>query len=241
MSDESVKFHLARGARQGAPFILVLLPFAIVFGVVATEAGLDLAQTLGMSFLVIAGASQFTAVQLLVDDTPVVIAIVTSLAVNMRMAMYSASLVPYLGAAPLWKRAFVAYFLVDQTGVLTVQDYEDHPKLTVPQRLGFFFGVMIPIAPMWYGGTLFGALMGERIPDSLPIDFAVPITFLAMIAPAIRSRAHLAAAATSVLVALALIGLPYGTGLIIAAIAAMVVGALVETAVERAGHKEGRT
>jgi predicted branched-subunit amino acid permease len=60
------------------------------------------------------------------------------------------------------------------------------------------------------------------------LDFALPITFLAMVAPMLRTSAHLAAAATSVVVALALSGLPSGFGLLIAAACAMAVGVLVE-------------
>jgi predicted branched-subunit amino acid permease len=45
------------------PFIVMVVPFATLFGVVAIEAGLSLAQTLSFSIMVIAGASQFAARQ----------------------------------------------------------------------------------------------------------------------------------------------------------------------------------
>ena len=59
---------------------------------VAAEAGWGLAETMGMTVMVIAGASQFTALQLLSEHAPLVIVIATALAVNLRMAMYSAAL-----------------------------------------------------------------------------------------------------------------------------------------------------
>ena len=99
-----------QGFRAGAPFVLVVAPFGLLFGVVAAEAGLDIVQTMAMTVLVIAGASQFAAVQLLSDNAPTIVAILTGLAVNMRMAMYSASLTPHLGKASLGKRALAAYF-----------------------------------------------------------------------------------------------------------------------------------
>ena len=68
----------------------------------ATEAGIDVAQVMGFSVLVLAGASQFSAVQLLSDHAPVLVVLASSLAINLRMAMYSASLTPWLGAAPAW-------------------------------------------------------------------------------------------------------------------------------------------
>jgi predicted branched-subunit amino acid permease len=103
-----------QGFRDATPFILVIIPFGAVFGVVATEAGLNLAQVMGFSVLVIAGAAQFVAVQMMVENAPVLIVLAASLAVNLRMAMYSASLAPHLGKISWWKRGAVSYFMVDQ-------------------------------------------------------------------------------------------------------------------------------
>src|SRR6056297_2366962 len=115
MASSTVKTAFWRGARDALPFVLVVGPFAMLFGVVATEAGLDLLATMGFSVLDIAGASQFAALQQMTEGAPVLVAIATALAVNLRMAMYSAALLPHLGEAPLWKRAVVAYLNVDQT------------------------------------------------------------------------------------------------------------------------------
>ncbi|MCA8883307.1 MAG: AzlC family ABC transporter permease [Rhodobacteraceae bacterium] len=217
----------------GAPFLLVILPFATLFGVVGTEAGLNLAQVMAFSVLVIAGASQFTAVQLAADNAPTLIALASALAVNMRMAMYSASLAPYLGAAPLWQRMLIAYGLVDQSYALSMTRFETDPSLTLPARVGYIMGSFCILAPFWYGATLVGALAGTAIPPGIGLDFALPITFLALIAPALRSLAHVVAASTSVLLALLLVGIPYSLGLLIAALGAMAAGAACEVWMER--------
>ncbi|MEO1919486.1 MAG: AzlC family ABC transporter permease, partial [Paracoccaceae bacterium] len=99
-----------QGLRAGAPFILVISPFGMLFGVVAIEAGFDLIQTMAMTALVIAGAAQFASVQMLVDGTPVFVAILTGVAVNLRMVMYSASLTPHLGNALPWQKVLISYF-----------------------------------------------------------------------------------------------------------------------------------
>ena len=222
-----------RGVRDAAPFVLVICPFALLFGVVATEAGLSVLETMGFSVLVIAGAAQFTAVQLMVDDASTLVVLATALAVNLRMAMYSASLTPHLGHAPLWQRALIAYFNVDQTYALAIARYEGDETLSLAGKVAYFFGAATPVCPLWYVFTLAGAVAGNAIPAGIPIDFAVPITFLALIAPMLRTLAHVAAATTSVVVALALAGLPAGIGLLIAGGAAMTVGAAVETWLRR--------
>lgn len=228
MTSATAKSEFWRGLRYGSPFVIVVIPFSLLFGVAATEAGLTLGQAMGFTVLVIAGASQFAALQMMLDNAGIALVLLAALAVNLRMAMYSAALVPYLGAAPLWQRACAAYLMFDQTYLASVKAYEERPAMTVPQRTAYYFGVATPVTPAWCGMTAVGVLVGTTIPEAMALDFALPITFLAMVAPMLRTLAHVAAAATSVAVALLLIGLPSGFGLLIAAGSAMVVGVLVE-------------
>lgn len=221
------------GVTHGAPFVLVVIPFALLFGVVGAEAGLNLAEVMGFSVLVIAGASQFAALQLMTENAPTAIVLATALAVNLRMAMYSASLTPHLGAAALWKRALMAYLLVDQSYTVGHTRFESHPQMPLAAKTAYYFGVVTPVFPLWYGFTLVGALVGKSIPPEYALDFAVPITFLALIAPALRTLAHMAAAGVSVVLGLSLAFLPYNSGLLVAALAAMATGAQVELWRER--------
>jgi 4-azaleucine resistance transporter AzlC len=233
MPSSNAKGAFWRGARNALPFMLVVGPFALVFGVVATEAGLDLFQTMAFSVLVIAGAAQFTAIHQMTENAPTVIVILTALAVNLRMAMYSAALLPYLGAAPLWKRACVAYLNFDQSYAMSVAEYEKNPRMTLGERIAYFLGVCLPVAPAWYTMTLVGALVGQAIPPDYALDFAMPITFIAIITPMLRTIAHVAAAVTSVVAALALAFIPFNAGLLIAAALAMIVGAQTEMRLDR--------
>lgn len=217
-----------RGFRQGLPFVLVIVPFGVLFGVAGNEAGLNLVEVMGFSILVIAGASQFTALQLMNDHASTIMVILASLAVNLRMAMYSASLAPHLGAAPRWQRALVAYFMVDQVYALSAADSERAPKQSLGQKLAYYAGACTPVCPQWYFSTLTGALLGKAIPAEFALDFAVPVTFLAMIAPMLRSLPHLAAATVSIVAALLLAFLPSGLGLMGAAVLAMAAGAQTE-------------
>jgi len=216
------------GALAGLPFIVIVVPFALLFGVAATEAGLPLDQVMAFSFLVIAGASQFTALQFMQENAPVFVILASALAVNLRMAMYSAALVPHLGATALWIRGLLSYFMIDQSYTLAYARYEQEPDMPLAQKVAYFFGVMTPIIPLWYVFTWVGAVVGAQIPDRYGLDFAMPIAFLAMVGPALRTPAHVAAALTSTLLALCLTWVPLNLGLLIAAGIAMAVGAEVE-------------
>ena len=228
MSSTTTKSAFWRGFWAGLPFLLVGGPFAMFFGIVATEAGLDIRQTLGMSMVVIAGASQFTAIQLMIDNASIWAVLAASLAVNLRMAMYSASLQPHLGEAPLWQRMLVGYVNFDVSYALGMLEYERRPKQPRQEKVAFFLGTSTLILPMWIGGTYLGAIAGEALPDHLSVDFMMPILFLSLVGPMLRTLAHLGAAVTSVVAAGALAGLPSGTGLLIAGALAMIVGAEIE-------------
>ena len=100
--------------------------------------------------------------------------------------------------------------------------------MTLSQKFAFFMGVMTPICPPWYAFSLLGALVGESIPPEYGLDFALPIAFLAMIAPALRSGAHVVAALVATLGALLLAFIPYNLGVLLAALCGMMAGAETE-------------
>ena len=227
------KTRFFKGMKDVLPFFIVVGPFGLIFGAIATKAGLNIAEVMGFSFLVIAGASQLAAVQLLTENAPTVIVIATALAVNLRMAMYSAALTPHIGQASVFQRICAAYFLFDQPYALSAMEFEDQPNLTMSEKLSYYFGAGVPLGAVWYISTFAGAILAEQIPPDLGVDFAVPVTFLAIVAPMLKSLAHIAAALTSAVGVLLLGFMPFGTGLLVAALIALVVGASVEAWMER--------
>ncbi|MCX8953182.1 AzlC family ABC transporter permease [Ruegeria sp. NA] len=233
MASATSKSYFWKGFRDGTPFVFVAVPFGLLFGVFSTEAGLNIVQTIAFSITVFAGAAQFTALQLLQDETPTIIVLISALAVNLRVAMYSASLTPFLGAAPLWQRACAAYLIVDQSYACSIAQFEKEPDLTIPQRMAYFLGSVTPITPLWVLGTCLGAVLGAQIPESWALDFALPITFLAMIGPMMRTLAHVIAALVAIVVALLTVSVPFNLGLLIAGAAGMMAGAQAELMLKR--------
>lgn len=217
-----------QGVRDGLPFLLVVVPFAMLFGLAATEAGLALHEVMAMTVLVFAGAAQFAALAMMEDGAPVLIVLVSALAVNLRMAMYSASLSAHFREASLFRRALLAYMLVDQSYAASMIRFETGEPLPMRAKYAYYVGTVTPVVVPWYLATWAGAVAGQAIPPGFALDFALPITFIALIAPMLRTRAHLATAFVSVAGTLALGFLPYNTGLLVAAVAAMIVGARIE-------------
>ena len=217
-----------RGFRHSLPFIVIVVPFGTVFGVAATEAGLDIYATMAMTVLVFAGASQLAALQLMTENAPVVIVLLAARAVNLRMAMYSAALTPHLGQAPFWQRGLMAFFLVDQPFALCEAEFHRRPGQPLRARVAYYAGTATPIVILWWSASFAGATIGRALPPEWSLDFAAPLTFIAMFAPALRSAPHVAAALVATVLALLFAGLPWNLGLILAAAAAMATGAAVE-------------
>jgi predicted branched-subunit amino acid permease len=210
-----------RGFVSALPFLLVVGPFGLVFGQVAAEAGLHIMAARAVSVLVIAGTARFTSRQLPAERAPAAVAVLAGLAVNLRSAMHSAALVPQLGAAPPATRALVACLPVDQT-FASVADHERRPGMAPAERTDFHFGSAAPVVPVRIGARVADALRGRSIPPEYALGFAVPVAFLAILAPMVPTLAHPVAAA------LAFGWLRHGGGLLVAGLLAMVAGAEVE-------------
>jgi len=233
MPPATAKSPLRQGLSDTAPFTLVVPAFGILFGVVAREAGLSLPETFGFSLLVIGGASQFAALQLMSENAPWIVALATALAVNLRMAMYAAALAPAFAGLPLRRRAVLAYFNYDQSFAAASSAFARNPGWTASERASYFVAVAAPVAVTWVVGSVVGLRMGDAMPGWLDLRFTLPLVFLALVAPMLTTVPRLVSALCSVVLALALGWVPAGLGLLIAGVCAMIAGAAAERYLER--------
>ena len=119
MSDHHRDF--ISGVRDTLPLLLGAFPFGMIYGALAIASGLSPAATMTMSALVFAGSSQFIAVGLVAAQTPVAIIIATTLIVNLRHMLYSATLLPHLKQLPQRWRVPLAFWLTDETFAVAVR------------------------------------------------------------------------------------------------------------------------
>lgn len=214
--------------RQGAidisPVVVGVIPFGLIAGAAAVENGMGLGEALAFSTFVFAGASQLAAIDLLGQGAPALVAIATILVINLRMLMYSASLAPHLAAEPVHRRLGAAYVLTDQAYAVSIARFVQQPD---QPRLPYYLGTALPLWANWQLMTAVGALAGSSLPEAIPLGFAVPLVFLALLAPAVYDRPTVAAALSSGIVATAAAGLPANLGMPLAAVTGVVVGATV--------------
>lgn len=213
------------GATAIAPVLLGVVPFGVAAGVVTVEAGYGAVETAGHSVLIFAGASQIAAVALLGDGAPVAVVVFTVLVINLRMLMYAASLSPHMADIPLRRRLLGAYLLTDQAYAVSIVEFRQ--SLTADQRWAFYLGAAVTLWAPWQLSTVAGALVGTSLPDGLPLGFAVPLMFLALLVPAVTDRPTLAAATTSAAIATLGAGLPSNLGMLLGALAGIGVGTAI--------------
>jgi 4-azaleucine resistance transporter AzlC len=218
--------HFWEGTKAEVPLLIGVFPFGLIYGALALDAGLTPTAAQAMSSIVFAGSSQFVASQLLREATPGFMIVLTIAVVNLRHMLYSASLAPYVAAlSPRWK-VLLSYLLTDEAYAPTILRYE-RTGIT-PYAHWFWLGAGLALWVTWQISTALGVLLGAAIPESWSLDFALPLTFIAMIVPALRNRPAIAAALSAGAVAVLAIPLPYQLGLILAALVGIVVGTLLE-------------
>jgi len=234
-----------RGFKAEMPILIGVLPFGLINGVLALDAGLTRLQAQLMSSIVFAGSSQIVLSQLIHLGAPGVIMALTVAVINLRHALYSASLAPYLQRLrPGWK-ALLAYLLTDEAYAVTIiyfqkLDQEANARLAArgkkeisappltDNRHWYMFGAGLALWSCWQLSTLGGILLGEVIPGDWSLDFTLALTFIALVVPNLKDQASVMAALSAGMVALYAFFFPYKLGLIFAAAVGIVCGMLVE-------------
>lgn len=212
--------------RAVAPLLIGVVPFGIVTSVAVVDRGLGIASAFGFSTLVFAGASQLAAIEVLGSGAPVVVAVGTVAIINLRFIMYAAALAPFLSDVGLGPRLGAAYMLTDQAFAVSVTAYRAN-DMPPRARLAYYLGAAGVMWASWQVATLVGVLIGNALPDGLPLDFALPLVFMVLLIPAIEDRATAVAATVGAVVAVLAAGLPSGTGLLTGASAGIAAGIAV--------------
>lgn len=218
--------HFWEGTKAEIPLLIGVFPFGLIYGALALDAGLTPTAAQAMSSIVFAGSSQFIATQLLREAAPGFVIVLTIAVVNLRHMLYSASLAPYVAALSTRWKLLLSYLLTDEAYAPTILRYE-RTGIT-PYAHWFWLGAGLALWVTWQISTALGILLGAAIPESWSLDFALPLTFIAMIVPALRHRPAIAAALSAGAAAVLAFPLPYQLGLILAALIGIVVGTLLE-------------
>lgn len=217
--------RMCHGAMLMTPLLVGLIPFAVSTGIYGTEKGFAVHETVIMSLIVFAGASQVAMMDLLAQSAPIWIVVATALLINLRFMVFSAALSPYVQETPLWLRPFLAYTLVDQMFMLISADSNKIDKSYE------WAGVGIMTFVFWHGSVWVGAYFGDIIPAYLSLEYALPVMFLFFGVNMLKNKARIVAASVTVLSIIVLYPLmPLGSGLMTSIILGAIAGIIMKRA-----------
>jgi 4-azaleucine resistance transporter AzlC len=214
-------------AKHTLPLMVGLVPFGLAYGIMARQAGLTWLESYTMSLLVFAGAAQFTAVSMLgAGGVQVGLIVFTTLLINLRHLLMGASLAPYLQRLGIWWQALLAAGMVDESYALTIT------RFTAGGVSHFYFlGANLTLYLAWSTLSGVGAALGGLIGDPLRwgLDFAMPATFIVLLIPQLKGwKETLVCVAAGALAVAGMIYLPGKWYIIVAALAATLIGGGVE-------------
>lgn len=220
------------GVRDELPLLVGTVPFGMIYGALAVGAGLPPLAAQGMSLIVFAGSAQFLMAQLFSLGTPALVVTLAAGIINLRHALYSASLSPYL--KPLndtWKR-LLAYLLTDEAYAVSILHYRrtqaDVRSTGIDLRHWYLLGAGLTLWGSWQLSTAAGILLGGQIPASWPLDFTIALTFIALVVPILKDRPSLASALVAGAISILAFSLPYKLSLVLASLAGILAGLLLE-------------
>jgi predicted branched-subunit amino acid permease len=196
----------------------------------AISMGFEWWQAVIISMTTVTSAGQLAGIGVMVTPGQYATMLISQATINVRYSFMSVSLSQKVSDKfNGWKRWLLGFFMTDEIFAVASAEKEVDPR--------FFFGLSVIPHAGWTLGTLFGALVGNVLPEMVmnAICLAIYGMFLAIVAPPARaSKAVLAVMAISVALNCAFYYIPYlssnvpsGISISICAIAAALAGALL--------------
>ena len=167
-----------KGIMDVSPLMIPVVPFGLIFGVLAIDIGFSPLETMGMSLIIFGGASQIVLLQLFSGGASSLVIISSVGAVNSRHLLYGAVVSEHLSDLKLIWKIIISYFLIDQAFAIS-NEYLNKNKQS--NKYFHLVGGGATCWVIWQSTTLLGIVLGEAIPDKLGLSFAVPLTFLALL------------------------------------------------------------
>ena len=214
-----------KGIIDVSPLMIPVVPFGLIFGVLAIDIGFTPLETMGMSLIVFGGASQIVLLQLFSGGASSLVIISSVGAVNSRHLLYGAVVSEHLSDLKLIWKIIISYFLIDQAFARSNDYFKNNNN---KNKYFHLIGGGVTCWVIWQSTTFLGIVLGAAIPEKLGLSFAVPLTFLALLINDFRKLINVAVIITSGLIAtLGYNYIPYKAYVIVAAVAGLFVAMII--------------
>lgn len=218
--------EIAEGLRGGLLMSLSTSPFAILFGALAVDNGISVAEAGLMSTTIYAGASQLVGIELFGNHVAAWLIVFSIFAVNFRHLLYSAAVSRLIPHFTLGQKILAFFLLIDPQFAEVARRADAGKPITFGWYLAFALAIYFPWIIFSVIGAAFGSLIGD--PQVWAIDVLLPVYFLGITAGFRRKPGFYPVALTSFVVSIAayfLVGSPWHVS--IGAAFGVLVGALL--------------
>ena len=220
-----------KGIIDVSPLMIPVVPFGLIFGILAIDIGFSPLETMGMSLIIFGGASQIVLLQLFSGGASSLVIISSVGAVNSRHLLYGAVVSEHLSDLKLIWKIFISYFLIDQAFARSNEFLKENKD---KNKYFHLIGGGATCWVIWQFTTFLGIILGAAIPEKLGLSFAVPLTFLAILINDFRKIINVIVIIVSGFVAT--IGfdfIPYKAYVIVAATAGLLTATILTITIDR--------
>ena len=214
-----------RGVLDVLPLLIPVFPFGLIIGVIGIELGFSPLMVYATSLIVFSGSAQIVFFQLISAGASPVVTLTSVAVTNSRHFLYGAVLSEYLeDLSQSWK-AFLSYFLVDQSFALSHKFFKENSSLK--NKHYYLLGSGSTLWFVWQISSLVGIFLGAVVPDELGLSFAIPLTFLSLIIHEFRKPDHLIVIFVSGFLAIVFYEIPFKAYIIAASLGALIVALII--------------
>lgn len=178
---KSAEFRI--GIRAGVSIAIGYIPIALTYGLLARSTGLSFAETVAISLIVFAGASQFIALDLIALGTGAMEIILTTFIVNIRQLLFSASINANSRHDSLLHKALYAFGITDETFAVASTSGR---TITAP----YMFGLVMMAYSSWVISSGVGFLAGSQLPAVLQESMGIALyaMFIGLLVPSLKKQ-----------------------------------------------------
>ncbi len=186
------------------------------------EAKLEFFHAMVMNTTVYAGAAQLATVDLMKLNAALAVVIVTGLIINMRFLLYSVAMAPFLKNSSGWIKFICAFSLTDQSYAAMISNQDKFE--TDKDAVDFYLGTATCMLITWHSAVIAGYVFGNFAPSWLSLDFAIPLSFIALLVPTLKTKSHVTVAFFSGVSSIFFYSMPLRTGLMVTALLSIALG-----------------
>ena len=220
-----------KGIIDVSPLMIPVVPFGLIFGILAIDIGFSPLVTMGMSLIIFGGASQIVLLQLFSGGASSLVIISSVGAVNSRHLLYGAVVSEHVSDLKLIWKIIISYFLIDQA---FARSNEYFKKNNDSNKYFHLIGGGVTCWVIWQTTTFLGIILGSAIPEKLGLSFAVPLTFLALLVNDFRKMINVIVIIISGLVAtLGYNYIPYKAYVIVAALTGLFIAMILTKIIKK--------